>query len=186
MKISALTVLCLSLGLVSQGHAQVAPANSPVKPVEKTQGGGAPKAATPPKPKPKAKPAKPAGPKKYVIKSGDNPWLIANHHGVSLDELLKVNKIADPKNLKIGDVLILPAGASSKTAPGKEKGTAAPVKKGPQSGDGWELYTIKSGDNPWTISKRLNVDHQKILTLNEGLNFRDLKIGQQIKVPKKS
>lgn len=184
MKISAISVLCLSLGLFSLGNAQEAPGTPKVKPVAKEKGKGAPKpAAKAEAPKPKPKP-KPAAPKKYVIQSGDNPWVIANKHNVSLDELMKVNEISDPKNLKIGDVLVLPEGASSQNAP-KAATTKPAAKPGPQAGKGWEMYTIQRGDNPWTIAKNLKVDHQKILSLNEGLNFRDLKIGQQIKVPAK-
>lgn len=184
MKISAITVACLSLVFLSQGSAQEAATANEVKPV----------APAPPQPKPapqpqapKPKPAKPKeeAPKKYVVQSGDNPWLIAKNHSVSLDELLKINNIEDPTGLNIGDVLILPKGVASKNSPKKDspQKAAAPTAG---SGDGWEMYTIQSGDNPWTISKKLKVDHQKILSLNEGLNFRDLKIGQQIKVPKKS
>jgi LysM repeat protein len=134
----------------------------------------------------------PAGESKdYVIKSGDNPWLIAKNHGVSLAELLKVNKIKDPKNLKIGQVIILPAGAkATKAAPSAETTKPEPADVAtepaePAAGDNWELYTIKRGDNPWNIAKRLKVKHQQIVELNSGLNFRDLKIGQKIKVPKK-
>ncbi len=47
------------------------------------------------------------------------------------------------------------------------------------------MYTIKKGDNPWTISTVLKVDHQKIMSLNKGVDVRELAIGQQIKVPKK-
>ncbi|MDF1860430.1 MAG: LysM peptidoglycan-binding domain-containing protein [Verrucomicrobiales bacterium] len=135
------------------------------------------------------KPKETAQPKTYVVQSGDNPWLIAKKHGIELSALLKANDIKDPKNLKIGDRLTLPEGVASKNAPKPEaKPVAKPVGKPvsqPQSGDDWEMYTIKKGDNPWTISKALKVNHQKIMKLNEGLDFTKLSIGQQIKVPKK-
>ncbi len=132
-------------------------------------------------------PAAPEKPKEYVVQSGDNPWLIAKNHGISLEALMAANEIKDAKNLKIGDVLILPEGTESKNAPAPEKPIAAPQAKsaaGPQEGDDWVLYTIKKGDNPWNISKALKVDHQKIITLNKGTDFTKLDIGQQIKVPK--
>lgn len=177
----------IALLLAASLPAALSQENQPTTPVEKKPvpaqpAGGPSTASEAPKPVPKAE-AEEEAPKKYVVQSGDNPWLIAKNHGVSLDALLRLNEIKDPKNLKIGDVLLLPEGVTSKNAP-KEK-TGPKAAAGPQSGDGWELYTIKSGDNPWTISKKLQVDHRKILSLNEGLNFRDLKIGQQIKVPKK-
>tara|TARA_R110002096_G_scaffold83431_1_gene193436 strand:+ start:4460 stop:5053 length:594 start_codon:yes stop_codon:yes gene_type:complete len=142
--------------------------------------------------------AKPAVSQKYVVKSGDNPWVIAKAHGITLAELLKANEIRDAKNLMIGDVLILPMGVESKNAPTaaqtaaqtesktatKKMATPAPVAK-PTSDGKWDLYTIKSGDNPWTIAKSLGLDHQQIIKLNEGLDFTKLNIGQEIKIPKK-
>ena len=81
-----------------------------------------------------------------------------------------------------------PSGGASagpvQSEPVKKAVVATPVET-PVSGDDWELYTIKSGDNPWNIAKRLNVDHQKIISLNTGLDFTKLAIGQQIKVPRK-
>lgn len=184
MKKYFLIISLLSAGFVFTGLTQE---KSPAAPSNKK-----PAATSPAKPKakPKAKPTpttpKPAVPKKYVIKSGDNPWTIARDHGVSHDALLKANDIEDPKNLKIGDVLVLPAGATPQNAPKNANKPTPAAAPGPQAGDGWELYTIQNGDNPWTIAKKLKVDHQSVLDLNKGLNFRDLKIGQQIKVPKKS
>jgi LysM repeat protein len=136
------------------------------------------------------KPTAPAKPREYVIQSGDNPWLIAKNHGISLAALIEANKIKDAKNLKIEDVLILPEGTQSKNAPGPKKPQAPTVapKTAPapptQEGNDWILYTIQKRDNPWNISKALKVDHQKIIALNEGTDFTKLDIGQQIKVPK--
>ncbi len=134
-----------------------------------------------------AKPVEPSKPKEYVVQSGDNPWLIAKNHNVNLQELLTLNDIKDAKNLKVGDVLKLPDGVESKNAPIEAKPVAETEKKaeGPKEGDDWELYTIQKGDNPWKIAKAMQVDHSKIMKLNEGLDFTKLNIGQQIKIPKK-
>ena len=50
-----------------------------------------------------------ASPKSYIVAKGDNPVAIARKLGVSYDELLKLNKIADPKKLKPGQTLQVPA-----------------------------------------------------------------------------
>ncbi|MEM9281573.1 MAG: LysM peptidoglycan-binding domain-containing protein [Verrucomicrobiota bacterium] len=166
------------------------------------------KASSEGKPKPKAAAkkaepvvAKPAVQEKYVLVSGDNPWAIAKAHGITLPELLAVNEIKDDKDMKVGDVLNLPVGVTSKNRPKSQKKMVAqpeaakseaakpaagkPAPAAETGGKDWELYTIKSGDNPWVIAKRLKVDHQKIVQLNEGLDFTKLSIGQQIKIPKK-
>jgi len=48
-------------------------------------------------------------PKTYVVAKGDNPVGIARKLGVGYDELLKLNKIDDPKKLKPGQTLKVPA-----------------------------------------------------------------------------
>jgi LysM repeat protein len=47
----------------------------------------------------------------YTVKKGDNPVAIARKFHVNYDELLKLNKIEDPKKLKIGQKLKIPAKA---------------------------------------------------------------------------
>ena len=130
----------------------------------------------------------PAAPATYTVQAGDNPWSIAKKNGVKLEDLLKANDIKDPKNLKIGDVLKLPAGATPKVeAPvaAKPAPTAPTAPATAPAGSDWDYYTVQKGDNPWKIAKALKVEHQKIVSLNEGVDFTKLKIGQQIKVPKK-
>jgi peptidoglycan DL-endopeptidase LytF len=59
-----------------------------------------------------AAPAKAAEPKsegasKYVVKQGDNPWLIANRNGLAVSELLRLNNLDEKsaRRLKPGDEL---------------------------------------------------------------------------------
>lgn len=168
-----------------QPSGQNAPAAAPSGSPEKA----APKASSTAPAKNGTAAATPAEPMKYVVKVGDNPWKIAKNHGISLDELLRANKIRDSKKLGIGDILLLPPGVESKGAPEESTETAPKMAasaalRTPSAGDNWEIYTVKKGDNPWKIAKRLKVDHQKVLSLNKGLDFTKLKIGQQIKVPK--
>ncbi len=44
----------------------------------------------------------------YTVAKGDNPVAIAKKLHVSYDDLLKLNKITDPKKLKIGQKLRIP------------------------------------------------------------------------------
>ncbi|MGB0744530.1 MAG: LysM peptidoglycan-binding domain-containing protein [Opitutales bacterium] len=51
------------------------------------------------------------------------------------------------------------------------------------AGSGTQTYTIKKGDNLWSISKRFNVSLTELYALN-GLNKNSvLRIGQQIQIP---
>jgi len=67
-----------------------------------------------------AKPAKkaktndsiPDGGKVYIVAKGDNPVTIAKKFKVSYDDLLAANHIDDPRKLKVGQKLIIPAKSS--------------------------------------------------------------------------
>lgn len=48
-------------------------------------------------------------PQQYVVQPGDALGLIAQQYGVSLDELVKANNLANPNLLEVGQQLIIPA-----------------------------------------------------------------------------
>jgi LysM repeat protein len=59
---------------------------------------------------PPAKTAKPAasGATSYTVQSGDTLSGIAAEHGTTWQELARINKLSDPRRLKVGQVLELP------------------------------------------------------------------------------
>lgn len=63
--------------------------------------------ATTSKPAPKTEETSSA--RSYVVKKGDTATSIAKKSGCTVDELLKLNKISDPKKLQLGQSLKLPA-----------------------------------------------------------------------------
>ena len=54
-----------------------------------------------------AQDSQPAGPV-YIVQEGDSLWDIAARFRVSVDELVQVNSISDPNQLKAGMQLIIP------------------------------------------------------------------------------
>ena len=52
--------------------------------------------------------AVPSG-QKYIVKSGDTVWSISRRFEVSRENLLQVNGVSDPRKLKIGMTLVIPA-----------------------------------------------------------------------------
>lgn len=65
--------------------------------------------STPPTPAPAPKPPKAPAARSHVVKSGDTPATIARQHSVKLEALLAANPGLDPKRLKIGQTLTIPA-----------------------------------------------------------------------------
>lgn len=65
--------------------------------------------STPSTPAPASKTAKAPAARSHVVKSGDTPATIARQHSVKLEALLAANPGLDPKRLKIGQTLTIPA-----------------------------------------------------------------------------
>jgi LysM repeat protein len=57
--------------------------------------------------------------KAYTVKKGDNPVTIAKKLKVSYNDLISVNHIEDPHKLRIGQKLLIPETANSKTTTAK-------------------------------------------------------------------
>lgn len=133
------------------------------------------KAPPPPNPKPAPKSASSSTAKEIVVKKGDSLEKIAKAHNTTVDALLRANQLAS-SFLKIGQVLKIP---EEKTAASKPK-PSLPSEKSPTP----EYYTVKVGDNPWTIAMKHHLKVEQLLELN-GLNeekARKLKPGDRLRI----
>lgn len=105
-----------------------------------------------------------------TVKKGDTLDKLAKGHGVSVDEIIKLNHLPS-SFLKVGQVLRLPEKSSKSTA-------VAARSEGP------EYYTVKVGDNVWAIANKHKMKPEELLRLN-ALNeekARKLKAGDRLKV----
>ena len=98
----------------------------------------------------------------YTVKSGDTLYGISNQFGVSVSELASLNGIKG-SNLQVGRVLKIPS--KSGTNP-----------------NNMFMYTVKSGDNLYTIAKKYNTTVDEIKKLNY-LTNNNLYIGQVLRIP---
>jgi LysM repeat protein len=109
-----------------------------------------------------------------TVKKGDTLDKIAKSYKTSVEEILALNKLPS-SFLKVGQVLKLPP--EKGIAP---RAKAAPVEKQSASS---EFYTVKVGDNPWTIAMKHHIKVEELLRLN-GLNeekARKLKPGDRLR-----
>jgi membrane-bound lytic murein transglycosylase D len=69
---------------------------------------------------------------------------------------------------------------------GKENGTGqAEEQATPTGNDGYVLYTVRSGDNLWTIAQKYpGVSHEDIMKLNQMSSSR-LQTGRVLKIKRK-
>ena len=98
----------------------------------------------------------------YVVKKGDTLYSIASRYDVSVNALISLNNLNNT-NLSIGQQLRIPI-------------------NGDTSNDDFVIYTVKVGDNLYSIAKKYNTTVDEIVNFNN-LNSNLLMIGQQLKIP---
>jgi peptidoglycan DL-endopeptidase LytF len=116
-----------------------------------------------------------------TIKRGDTLEKIAKANETTISTIKKINQLSNEK-LAIGQVLKVPvkkkraaaanSTLTSNTSTINDKNTEA------------QYYVIKSGDNPWKLSKQFNVKYEDILRLNN-LNeekARNMRTGDRIRI----
>jgi peptidoglycan DL-endopeptidase LytF len=105
------------------------------------------------------------------VKKGDVLERIARQNNVSVNDIMKANKLSSTR-LKIGQTLKIPS-------KGAKKATAAAASDGSS-----QYYTIKKGDNPWTIAVKHHMKVEELLKLNnmDEVQARRLKAGDKIRI----
>ena len=98
----------------------------------------------------------------YVVKRGDTLYGISNQYGVSVTELANLNNVT-AETLQIGQTLTIPS--KSGTNP-----------------DNMFMYTVKKGDNLYSIAKKYGIDVNSIKNLNY-LTNDSIYVGQVIRIP---
>lgn len=98
----------------------------------------------------------------YTVKKGDTLYGVSNQYGVSVTELVELNKV-DAKTLQIGQVLKIP-----------DKNGTNP--------NNMFIYTVQKGDTLYNIAKKYNTTVSKIIDLNY-LKSPNLSIGQELRIP---
>ena len=103
----------------------------------------------------------------YVVKSGDSLYSIANKYGTTVDILKSLNGLTT-NLLNVGQELKLPSKIN------------IDIEQKPT--ENYILYTVKKGDNLYSIARDYNTTVNNIMNYNN-LNTNLLSIGQIVKIP---
>lgn len=109
--------------------------------------------------------------REVAVQKGDNLEKIARAAQTTVDEIMKLNQLSS-NFLKVGQVLKLPKETKEKKVAPEKPAVVA------------DYYTVKVGDNPWTIAMKHHMKVEELLRLN-GLNqekARKLKPGDRLRV----
>ncbi|WP_192987461.1 LysM peptidoglycan-binding domain-containing protein [Carnobacterium mobile] len=127
-----------------------------------------PKPATPKPATPKPTTPKPAPVAlTYTIKKGDTLYSIAKKYGVTVQDIVTTNTLANANVIKIGQVIKIPG-----------KTSAAPTQPTTVK------YTVKAGDTVYSIAKKHGTTVQKIASANKLNAAYLIKVGQVLTIPK--
>ena len=148
--------------------------------------------ATPPDELPEVRivsgtPAGPSGGQRYTVQAGDNPSLIAEQFGVSLEELMEANGIVDPTGLVVGQVLVIPGAEPDSqvlgaTATPRPRATTRPTATAEPQTDG-NTYIVREGDIPETIAAQFGITAEELMAANGITDPTSLDIGQELVIP---
>ncbi|MGE5456017.1 MAG: LysM peptidoglycan-binding domain-containing protein [Ignavibacteriales bacterium] len=104
----------------------------------------------------------------YYVKSGDSLYTIAQTYKTTVNTLMQLNNLTS-STLSIGQKLKVPVPTT----------TTTPTPTAPQN---YIEYTVKSGDNLYSIAQKYNTTTSAITQLNN-LSTNLLSIGQVLKIP---
>ena len=102
----------------------------------------------------------------YIVKSGDTLYSLAKEYNTSVDELKSINGLLS-NSLSLGQKLLVPSSIE--------------ITEEVKPSD-YITYTVKSGDNLYSIANRYGVSVQEIMNFNN-LSNNLLNIGQVLKIP---
>jgi len=149
-----------------------------------------------PAPAPASTPSKPAANggvqfTTYKVKKGDSLSSIARRNKVTVDAIVRANKLNNANHISINQPLQIPVGAgnaqaSTPSAPAPQLAKNTPVDPAPAaSEEEFGAYTIQKGDTLWSLSRDFFTTQQEIQQLNKMGRSTILRPGQELVVPTK-
>ena len=106
-----------------------------------------------------------AGSSTYTVKSGDSIWLIANNHGISMNNLRSWNNISGDF-IYPGQKLVVKKGSTTNNS--NKPTTSKPATKPSNNGNSSKntTYTVKSGDSIWLIANNHGISMNNLRSWN--------------------
>ncbi len=118
----------------------------------------------------------------YVVQPGDYISSIAEAHNTSVEALVELNDIDNPKLLFVGQPLLVPCGIESAVKPAEEASPTSQVTA-PTQDSAERVHVVKRGETLSQIAFRYGTTVRVLRQLNGISNPRLIRPGQVIKLP---
>ncbi len=104
----------------------------------------------------------------YFVKPKEGKWRVAYNHGITVDELERLNPQIQGRNLQVNEKLVVPKNRAE-TKPEEDKN--------------FVYYEVKPLETVYSLTKRFNISEEELLRYNPELT-EGLKAGQILKLPR--
>lgn len=104
----------------------------------------------------------------YTVTEGDTLYSIGEKYDLPVSLLMKVNRIRDPYNLRVGAKLCIPGDSSKLNKPAPK-----PI-----------IHVVKPGDTLYLIAKKHNISLDQIMDDNPDIDPYNLLIGTKLNIRK--
>ncbi|WP_043643276.1 LysM peptidoglycan-binding domain-containing protein [Solidesulfovibrio carbinoliphilus] len=121
----------------------------------------------------------------HVARPGDTPAALARAYRVTLAALLARNPGLDPCRIRVGDVLLVPAGPAPSPGPAGPEAAASPSRGAvlPDEEAPGLRYVVVPGDSPAAIAERFGIPLGLLSRANPGLDPKTLAVGRVLAIP---
>ncbi|WML27353.1 glycoside hydrolase family 18 protein [Neobacillus sp. OS1-33] len=93
----------------------------------------------------------------HVVQTGDTLWRISQGYGVSIDELIRTNKILNPSQLVVGQTIVIPITG--------------------------RYHWVARGETLYSISRLYNISLNELIRINRISNPNQIPIGLRLYIP---
>jgi membrane-bound lytic murein transglycosylase D len=117
--------------------------------------------------------------KHYRLKQGDTLLALSKRYGIRVSDIMSMNSISNPRSLQVGSNLVLPL---------KKGYTKLPISelKDDYVRSRRQVYTVRSGDSLWSISRRFGVSEKQLRVWNRLGWSNVIRPGQRLMVSAKA
>ncbi|GEM74091.1 lytic transglycosylase [Vibrio sagamiensis] len=122
---------------------------------------------------------------RYKVKSGDSLSMLAKKYSTTTNVIKKANSLSN-NNIRIGQYLLIPTSTKNEAKYALSAANRLQKTQIKERGKYKLTYTVKSGDNLWSIAKVNKVSHQHLAKWNSMSPKDTLRAGQKLVIWKSS
>jgi LysM repeat protein len=120
----------------------------------------------------------------HTVRRGETPYAIARKHGLTVEQLLKANRLAAGATIQPGQKLIVSKpGSRSAVAAAVPTATGGVGGKDGRGASGWGRHTVKSGETVRALAARFGLSQKELMRLNGLKDPTKLRAGAVVKYP---